>query len=377
MNRFVTAALAVVGAVAITILPAGPAGAAEPTLNVDQARVDELVSLSAANSTAFAGISLDEARGTVTVRYTNETAARSRLRGVASSGPARGAGRLRVEMMPVTHSLAELEAVRGKVMADTGWQRIAGDVLSEWYVDVTHNVVAVGVTKLSPQLTAAARERFGDLVQLHVAPRPHPMSRSADWSPWAGGIRISSGGFNCTSGFAIEVPGTPASRQMITAGHCFPLGAFVYNNGTYVATVSSRTLTNNGKDVEYLGGTFTPWTYTGPTTVFAGEAIRGTKGSVVGQTFCTNGATSGEVCSGTVTATNICSPFTDGITRCYLDQMEGSVVLSQGGDSGGNVFTRDPDGLKVGGIIIGGNGTNTVFHPVSAVLPMGWRVSVQ
>lgn len=94
MKRLVTLALATVGAVAVALSPTGPAGAAEPVLNIDQIRVDELVSLVAADPTAFGGVSLDETRGTVTVRYANEAAvARSRLRGVTSLGTARSAGR--------------------------------------------------------------------------------------------------------------------------------------------------------------------------------------------------------------------------------------------------------------------------------------------
>lgn len=373
MKRLVTLALATVGAVALALLPTGPAGAAEPVLNIDQVRVDELVSLVAADPTTFGGVSLDEASGTVTVRYANgPAAARSRLRGVTSLGTARSAGRWRVDLVAVSHSHAELDAVRQKVTADAEWRRLAGPAMSEWYVDITRNVVAVGVTRLSPELTAAARARFGDLVQLHEAARPKRTTRADDFAPWGGGIRIASGGFSCTSGFAIEVPGTPASRKMVTAGHCFPLGASVTNNGTVIGTVMSRTLANNGKDVEYVGGNYAAWTYTGPAASDVGEWIKGVKASVVGQAFCTNGATSGEVCLGSVTATNTCVGFDDGITTCSLDRLRGT---SRGGDSGGNVMTRDAAGLKVGGIIIGGSGTTTYFHPASAVVPMGWRVS--
>ncbi|MFF5226034.1 hypothetical protein [Dactylosporangium sp. NPDC000521] len=131
--------------------------------------------------------------------------------------------------------------------------------------------------------------------------------------------------------------------------------------------MTGRTLTNNGKDVEYVLGTFTPWTYKGPSTSDYGDTIRGTKASVVGQAFCTNGAFGGEVCSGTVDATNLCG----------LDRLVSAAVLTRLGDSGGNVFMYDAAGLKVGGMIVAGSpsGTTTYFHPAAAVTPTGWRVS--
>jgi hypothetical protein len=373
-SRRVVGAL-IAGIVGLAILPAAPAGAADPVLHVDQARVDELVSLADADPATFGGVSLNEASGTVTVRYANgqgQAAARSRLGGVASLSATRGAGRWRVDLVPVRHSVAKLDDVRQKMADAPAWR----PVMSEWYVDITRNVVAVGVTSLSPKLTAAAQAEFGDLVRLYEAARPSRASRTDDWAPWGGGIRINSGGFGCTSGFAIEVPGTPASRKMLTAGHCFALGATVTNNGEVVGTVSSRTLAQNGKDVETINGNFMGWTYKGPPTSEYGDTIQGAKASVVGQTFCTNGATSGEVCSGTVNAKNICVTFSDGITTCQLDRLGGNVTLVRSGDSGGNIFAYDAAGLKVGGIIIGGSGGTVYFHPASAVVPMGWRVTV-
>lgn len=281
-----------------------------------------------------------------------------------------------MKLVPVSRSLAELEAVRQRI-SSARWQ-LDGAALSEWYIDIAGNRVAVGVTKVTPKVVAAARAEFGDRVSVHEAARATRLSRTADWKPWGAGIRITSGGTACTAGFFIEVPGTPATRRMVTSGHCFANGAVVTNNGAAIGTVSGRNLTDNGKDVEYVLGTFTPWTYKGPSTSDYGDFIRGTKASVVGQTFCTNGAFGGEVCSGTVNATNLCVLMTDGITTCSLDRMvSGGAVMTRLGDSGGNVFTYDAAGLKVGGMIVasGSGGTTTYFHPAAAVTPMGWRVS--
>jgi hypothetical protein len=375
-RRFIVAALAgIVGAAASAV----PAGAAPAALTVEQARADELVSLATTDQATFGGVSLDEAGGTLTVRYApgRLAAARTRIGSVATPGTRQGRHGWRVDLVPVRHSLAELDAVRQRVAADPARWQLDGAALSEWYVDVTRNRVAVGVTKLSPRLEAAARAEFGDQVVLHEAARATRASRIADWKPWAAGIRIASGGMACTAGFFIEVPGTPETRRMVTSGHCFANGAVVTNNGQVIGTVSGRNLTNNGKDVEYVLGTFTPWTYKGPSTSDYGDTIRGTKASVVGQAFCTNGAFGGEVCSGTVDATNLCVLMSDGITTCSLDRMVSGAVQTRLGDSGGNVFAYDAAGLKVGGMIVAfaGGGRTTYFHPTAAVTPMGWRVS--
>lgn len=369
---------ALVGAAGAAV-SAGPAGAAPAALVVDQARADELISLAGTDQATFGGVSVDATRGTLTVRYApgRLTAARSRAGSVATAR--RGGPGLRVDLVPVRHSLAELAAVRRRVAADPSRWQVGGGSLAEWYVDITGNRVAVGVTRLTPQLVAAARAEFGDQVALHEAARATRASRTADWKPWAAGIRIASGGTACTAGFFIEVPGTPASRRMVTSGHCFANGALVTNNGAAVGTVSGRTVANNGKDVEYVSGTFDPWTYKGPPTSDYGDVIRGTKASVVGQAFCTNGAFGGEVCSGTVDATNLCVLMTDGVTTCSLDRLVSSgAVITRLGDSGGNVFTYDAAGLKIGGMIVAMSpgGTTTYFHPAAAVVPMGWRVSV-
>lgn len=378
LSRYcVLAALAgVVGAAPSAV----PAFAAAPVLTVEAARSDELIALAGADQATFGGTSLDEAGGRLTVRYApgRLAAARAAIGAVATPGARPvGQGR-RVDLVPVGHSLAELESVRRRVGADPGRWQLGGAALSEWYIDVASNRVAVGVTKLSPQLAAAARAEFGDRVTLHQAAPATRTNRTADWKPWAAGIRITSGGTACTAGFFIEVPGTPETRRMVTSGHCFANGAIVTNNGVAIGSVNGRNLTDNGKDVEYVMGSFTPWTYKGPSTSDFGDTIRGSKASVVGQTFCTNGAFGGEVCSGTVNATNLCVLMTDGITTCSLDRMAGGgAVMIRLGDSGGSVFTYDAAGLKIGGMIVasGSGGTTAYFHPAAAVTPMGWRVS--
>jgi hypothetical protein len=115
--------------------------------------------------------------------------------------------------------------------------------------------------------------------------------------------------------------------------------------------------------------------YTGGPASNAGLPIKGTALSGVGIPVCTNGATSGENCAGTVTAIDVCVTFSDGITTCFLDEARSTngSSLSAPGDSGGPVIAFDTEGLKVVGIIIGGAAT-TYFHSYHYLVPAGWVV---
>jgi hypothetical protein len=367
----------IVGLTIVALVPAGPANAASD-LSLEESRTEQLVRMVDGARATFGGVSVDEATGTLTVRYAKgagEAAARARFGGLTTrKAPAKGQ-RWRVQFAPVSHSLAELYAVRQTVAADRAW--LSGAGVTEYYTDIERNLVAVGVEKLSAELQAQAGARFGDLVRLHTAARPDALStRLDDFEPWVAGSRIVSGDRGCTGGFVIrtDVFFVPV-RWLVTAGHCFAEGATVTNNGDAIGTVVSRTFTNNGLDVEYVGGqTYEAWTYKGPPTSDYGDAIRGPRISLVGRSYCTNGATSGEICSGTVDAIDLCVLFDDGVTRCSLDRMRGGVTLSRRGDSGGNVFAYDSAGLKIGGIIIGGLGTTTYFHSYHYLIPPGWQL---
>jgi hypothetical protein len=374
-----TAAAVVLGLVA----PAGadtPRGPAAPpaATGPDRGHADKLISLVEHDRGIFGGISFDEDTGTATVRYASNagaTAARTRLGAVADQR----AGGWRVILRPVQHSLADLDTVRHEVAADPEWRETVGPLLSEWYTDVAHNQVAVGVTALTPEITEAAEQAFGDTVSLHVAPRQQRESRQDDFEPWTAGIRIffSSGG-GCTSGFVIRTVSTPVQRRLVSAGHCGPLGATVTNNGDLVGTVVDRRLDENGLDYSYIGGrAYEPWMYTGSPTSDVGLPIHGSILSGVGLSVCTNGATTGENCTGKVTAIDECVLFSDGITTCFLDRAESTngSTLTAPGDSGGPVIAYDSSGnLHVVGTIIGGGGPLVYFHSYHYLVPAGWVV---
>lgn len=370
------AAIVVAGLTGLVFVPAAPAGAA-PVLTVAESRADELVSTINADPATYAGVSIDESSDTLTVRYARnagQPAALARVSNLTTRSVQPGAQSLRIKLVAADHSLQELQAVRDKVVADPVWRKAAGDTVSEWYVDITTNRVAVGLTRLTPAIEALTSKLSNGLASLHVAARPQEQAtRTDDFEPWAAGSRIIVQG-GCTGGFIIHNFLNPAERRMVTAGHCGAAGTTVTNNGDTVGTVVSRTYVQNGLDVEYVGGsTYLPWTYKGPANSDFGDHIRSTSLPVVGRNYCTNGATSGETCTGTIKATNLCVTFISGKTTCFLDRMTSTVVLSRPGDSGGNFFEYDNVGLKIGGIIIGGTGTTTYVHAYNRLIPSGWR----
>jgi hypothetical protein len=369
--------LALIGLLSLIAGPAAAAHAAEPP-QIDQSRIDELATTVAAERGTFGGVSIDEAAGTLTVRYTvgaGPQTAQGRLSKFTGAHQ-QGAKRIKLVLVPVRHSLSELDTVRDRMAADQRWTSVSSNVVSQTYVDVAHNLVAVGVTKITPEVTEVARAEFGDLVSLHVAARPDRTSRTDDFEPWTVGIRIWSATAGCTTGFVIHSTTTTAKR-MVTAGHCGAVGTAWNNNGDPVGSTVVRNFTDGGFDVSYIGGrTYEPWSYVGGPTSDVGQAITGTYLSLVGRKFCTNGATSGEVCSGTVTAIDACITFSDGIRTCFLDVLtaDGSFTLTRPGDSGGpviNIPSVSPGSILIGGIIIGG-GNPTYFHSYHYLIPSGW-----
>jgi hypothetical protein len=396
-TRFATASVALTALLGLS-LGTGTAAHAETPLYIDEPSVDALATDVALDRVTFGGVSLDEAAATLTVRYDDQASqadaerrikkysAPFRLPGTPATKRADAAGRggltapanpavvrqFRLVLVKVSRSLAELDGIRAKLGQDPAWNQATAGLLAEDYVDVVANQVAVGVTRVTPAAAAAAKG-YGDVVGLHVAERPkRESSRVADFEPWTVGIRISSVLGGCTSGFVIRNTASGVKR-MVTAGHCGVVGTAWSNGPGPVGMTVARTFVDGGLDVSYIGGrSYEPWSYIGGPTSELGQWITGTYLSLVGRQFCVNGATSGEVCTGTVGAIDACVVFDDGIRTCFLDVLS---APTRPGDSGGpviNTAALDPNSIKIGGIIIGGGGGTTYFHSYHYLVPSGW-----
>ena len=388
-STFVKRPLVALAVVAMVVGLGGTAVQAAPVsaLQVERTRMNDLIEQVDGDRSMFAGISFDESSGVATVRYPAAKGARAAQERLARLGSARpgtaanAATSWRVTFTPVRYSAAELDAALTRLRSSAEWRRLAGKLLSQWYVDIERNVAAVGLTTVTPAVRDMTRRLFGDMVQLHVAGLGSPTTRPDDFEPWHAGARIFASLGGCTTGFVIEEINNPANRAMATAGHCGNLGDNVTNNGDSIGTIVVRHLDQNGLDLAFVHGRpYFPFAYTGPPDSATGLNISGTTLPAVGLNICNDGATTGQDCAGRVNATNICVRFTDGITRCGVARAgttDGTRLVA-GGDSGGPVITLN-GALRLTGMVIGeapvGVGTTMFFHPFNRLLPTGWRVA--
>jgi hypothetical protein len=124
----------------------------------------------------------------------------------------------------VTRTIADLEAVRDKVLGDVNGLSDAGISVRLLAVDIPANEVVVGVTDMSDFAVAQLRERFGDSVRVEYA-SPAPTSCTGRESCYVAPLRAGLSGApagvaignRCSLAFQIHYN---QSVQWLTAGHC-------------------------------------------------------------------------------------------------------------------------------------------------------------
>ncbi|MFP7697305.1 hypothetical protein [Trueperella sp. LYQ143] len=189
--------------------------------------------------------------------------------------------------------------------------------------------------------------------------------------PYLGGAAIwNSGGNRCTSGAPAAIGNT---RGYFTAGHCFDNGARIYARKALGAEYFTGKVThhnrNLGVDAQFISGV----TYSGRVII----DNSGTSWPVIdmyqpssgkNNLLCFTGSSSGAVCSNHVAQTNI---------RICSDYMcsHGMIALtggahSVGGDSGGPVYGKFGQRVKISGLISGHspNGVYTYVQSWSSIV---------
>lgn len=238
--------------------------------------------------------------------------------------------------------------------------------------DFTDRREHLGVVGLTPDQRSYLVATYGPSVDVEDIPEseaPILLDRHDDSPPWNGGDFITSnaaGSEECSTGIPTHTP--DGGQYMLTASHCYPLGATVLN-GAYMCPssgpctsygtlnemgfVAQRDGAVGGLDAELI---FTPTSallWTGYTFNAIRTGIAGTYGSPGGMQMCADGAWEGQAsCSFTVDA--------QGCVLSYCNQLHasGSDVQAVGeGDSGGPALTYLSDGRAyVIGIISSGDG---------------------
>lgn len=281
-------------------------------------------------------------------------------------------------------------------------------VISVWYVD-EGGTAHVGLPSLDPALMKELTDRLGPKTEifqrelaeptvkvvprgglaseLYMAALTSPrsqrallvLSRTSDQSPWKAGDRItrSVSGSNvlCTSGGRVNNLGATA-YYMALAGHCGPTGSSWSQGGNQFTTQWG----NNRIDGALMNGlTYSAEIWASGTTriTTSGTVSDSTYSGVPAISLCLSGATTGWTCGGSNgskittngSATTECVTYTGGTYVCNLrEASNSSVVIVQGGDSGGPVVRPLSNGTyQWAGVISGsGNGGHRVYYAPAA-----------
>lgn len=374
----------------------------------------------------FAGLYVDRATGTITINVSSATLSTGEqiLSQKIAAAPSRRAvsipslpARLTVAIHPAPYSQRQLDGVMSAIPHQQPWAAAAAPVLTTWGVDPRNDTVRVGLTQVTPQLTALARATFGSEVTLvpeqrpasavritklppgsrtvvtsapaksdagnspaprsitpNVAPSP---SRLLDVMPYYGGDRIyrlyvDSNGVTwvvqCTTSFMWT------GYSMSTAGHCAPNGTVwtqgyfdTSNNTLYktdiMGTVYTTQWGNNRIDGQLMNnpGVNRPYDHFVYTSLTGSTPVVGSDAPTIGEVVCSDGSFTGENCTAEIQQINICVNVSDpnAGTVTYVCGEDRAVStngtrLTQPGDSGGPVYVYTNLGPLADGIISAG-----------------------
>ncbi|GAB2602922.1 chymotrypsin family serine protease [Kribbella endophytica] len=232
-------------------------------------------------------------------------------------------------------------------------------------VDEVTGRISAGALADAATLQAAARKRFGDVVDIGLTARPQLQGRYNDTSPYATGDALwisqfadrSVGRAYCTAGFN-WLRHSDGLRYMSMAGHCANPGTSVYHQSTTqrIGFVGTRYRNNNEYiDFEFIKMTVgavsgTVWLGS-PTTNDLRVVTTSDSGVLTGVTACSSGANGGLVCG--LVRNRTAQVTFDGITTKQLTCVS-NTTLTRGGDSGGPWLTTATDGsVKAWGQHIG------------------------
>jgi hypothetical protein len=220
-------------------------------------------------------------------------------------------------------------------------------------------------------LTAAA----GVPVSVEVGPQTEAAGRLDDRAPWKAGGRITAGRGQCSAAFGIVDAGTRTREYMLTAEHCFALNTQVLNgDGTRILGPVTHLRPRWDSELIRVTAADTNTFFGGVGMIGAPEsdaAVRRTAANIKGTTVaCTSGASTGENCRLSVTATDVVvqrririGPRLVRLVVAHTDMVmatstvvrrNGQLAVAVGqGDSGGPVVTDTSSDRRALGTISG------------------------
>jgi hypothetical protein len=213
-----------------------------------------------------------------------------------------------------------------------------------FYYDLRRGVLVVQ-TDAPAAVVASATRSFPGKVDYRQGVSKRD-TRQNDPPPFWGGASITSGGAICSSGFVVQ--NGSGTRFMVTAAHCFGLGATVTSTGGgwNLGTVVSRGPFPTW-DLELLGGaSYGSYIYVGGASG-VGSHMLGAADPVIGfNNYCRSGQTTFENCGQTVSSLSATFCDASGCTTSLIAYSGGG--LSAGGDSGAPFYVAAVGGTGVG-----------------------------
>jgi hypothetical protein len=295
---------------------------------------------------------------------------------VGGAAPARAAATAAglagaVDVVPVRHSMAQLEAANGWLSRQLARVNpgAAGTLTAGLRPD--RNAVELLVpakAALTPAQQAvldSARARFGAML-LTGTYAGTPVSRACSYPycdpPLRAGVRITNAGVGCTAGFLARSRSDNKLYQF-TAGHCALGGhtgtwstAFANREPHAIGAIGSRFRVGSAGDEAVMavanpaGWQARAWVYVTASPFTARDeqyTIGADGGSVIGMRICTTGAFYGRTDCGVVQRLGVTVTYSSGQTVTGLG--EGN-ICGTGGDSGAPVYANHiAYGLQVAG----------------------------
>jgi hypothetical protein len=234
------------------------------------------------------------------------------------------------------------------------------------YLDLARGVMVLE-TDAPDDVVRSLTRNFPGRVEVRRISVRDAFSRTDDIPPFWGGAGITSGGSICTAGFPVH--DTWGFRSMVTAGHCFALGATVLteSGNNTVGTVKAL-----GPlppyDMALIGyQSYQSSVYVGPVLTSASKPISSGSDPVVGFTgYCFSGRTSGETCNQTADSITAQVCTTSGC-KSPVTRFSGGGA-PQGGDSGSPFYLGSAWGtVLIRGMVIATNGISGYAHRYSTI----------
>jgi hypothetical protein len=348
----------------------------EAAMMAERQRLEELseplATFVAERSSAFGGLYFDQAQGRL-VAHVQALATTSKA-DLATALDLAPAG-LTVDVVSVSHSMAELEAARDRIADDA-----AKNGVKMIGIDVRNNGLVATVT--STDDTSALRGANDVPIDASVGDALSPASCWNTCTPWRGGMNIWDQAFpmdgNCTWGFY----GTrgSAAKYAISAGHCGKITHVLRikdpSNTTIIFTdgIDQNTYDLSGgisqsdaqtAHVKANVNAVNPFNKIIASSADLNHSITSVHSNSqnVGNTVCFFGMTTHRASPcGTITFTGISSDVTrpdDGKLMHITQQVEMSLSTA-GGDSGGPVYNGS-SAYGVVGFADGAHGNDMVY----------------